>query len=82
MCMDYLPTFPLECGHVSPFMSFHVGRYSLHGAFGYGKWFVDAGQINPPEASGASRLKQGDSHFQRISPIWDGWGAEKIYECA
>ena len=29
-CMEYLPTFPLECGHFSP----NVGKYSLHGASG------------------------------------------------
>ena len=28
--MDYLPTFPLECGHFSP----NVGKYSLHGSYG------------------------------------------------
>ena len=27
-CREYLPTFPLECGHFSP----NVGKYSLHGA--------------------------------------------------
>ena len=31
--MEYLPTFPLECGHFSP----HVGKYSLHGASGMDK---------------------------------------------
>ena len=31
-CMEYLPTFPLECGHFSP----NVGKYSLHGASGMG----------------------------------------------
>ena len=30
-CMEYLPTFPLECGHFEP----NVGKYSLHGASGY-----------------------------------------------
>ena len=42
-CMEYLPTFPLECGHFSP----NVGKYSLHGASGvvlfsslfFGGWF-------------------------------------------
>ena len=29
-CMEYLPTFSLECGHFSP----NVGKYSLHGASG------------------------------------------------
>ena len=29
-CMEYLPTFPLECGHFEP----NVGKYSLHGASG------------------------------------------------
>ena len=29
-CREYLPTFPLECGHFSP----NVGKYSLHGASG------------------------------------------------
>ena len=28
--MEYLPTFPLECGHFEP----NVGKYSLHGASG------------------------------------------------
>ena len=32
-CMEYLPTFALECGHFSP----NVGKYSLHGASGQGK---------------------------------------------
>ena len=31
--MEYLPTFPLECGHFSP----NVGKYSLHGASGMDK---------------------------------------------
>ena len=33
--MEYLPTFPLECGHFEP----KVGKYSLHGASGNGYVF-------------------------------------------
>ena len=29
-CREYLPTFPLECGHSSP----NVGKYSIHGSYG------------------------------------------------
>ena len=28
-CREYLPTFPLECGHFSP----NVGKYSIHGFY-------------------------------------------------
>ena len=35
-CMEYLPTFALECGHFSP----NVGKYSLHGASGNGQRLV------------------------------------------
>ena len=36
MGREYLPTFPLECGHFSP----NVGKYSIHGFYGKGKYLA------------------------------------------
>ena len=42
--MEYLPTFPLECGHFEP----NVGKYSLHGASGIcKKWWLWFMVMNP-----------------------------------
>ena len=35
-CREYLPTFPLECGHFSP----NVGKYSIHGSYGKYSFFA------------------------------------------
>ncbi len=52
-CREYLPTFPLECGHFSP----NVGKYSLHGASGdYGKFPGKDSSLEPKSAFKACYL--------------------------
>ena len=35
-CREYLPTFPLECGHSSPYIMWVNNPYmSIHGSYGY-----------------------------------------------